>query len=409
VRGDAEGGVDARAGVTNATSEEGDRSMQTRPSPAQGSRGTARDYLGELGVRPIVNAAGTYTKFTGSLMRPEAVEAIAAMSRRYVRLDELHDAVGRRIAGLLGCEAAMVTSGAAGALTLATVACMTGCDPDKIRRVPETAGMPTEVIIQRTHRFPYDHAVRNCGVRLVEIDSRADLERAAGDRTAALLFLNKAEPAGRIHAQEFVAIGKSLGIPTINDAAADVPPMETLFRLTRLGFDLVAISGGKGLQGPQNTGLLLGRQELIAAARLNTGPNSDSLGRPLKVSKEDMVGLMVALEQYLQRDHETEWAEWDRRVRVIQERLESVAGVRTERFVPGIANEAPHVRIRWAAGAAGMSPADVAQRLRDGEPSIEVVPVPSDEGCLEVAVSTLLDGEAEIVARRLYEILAGGR
>jgi L-seryl-tRNA(Ser) seleniumtransferase len=319
----------------------------------------------------------------------------------------LHDAVGRRIAAVLRCEAAMVTSGAAGALTLGTVACMTGCDPDKIRRVPETAGMPTEVVIQRTHRFPYDHAVRNCGVRLVEVDSRGDLERAIGDRTAALLFLNKAEPAGQIHAQEFVAIGKSRGIPTINDAAADVPPMETLFRLTRLGFDLVAISGGKGLQGPQNTGLLLGRRELIAAARLNTGPNSDALGRPLKVSKEDMVGLMVALEQYLQRDHEAEWAEWERRVRVIQERLEALPGVRTERFVPVIANEAPHVRIRWAADTSGMSPADVAQRLREGEPSIEVVPAPSGEGCLEVASSTLLDGEAEIVARRLYEILAG--
>jgi L-seryl-tRNA(Ser) seleniumtransferase len=339
-------------------------------------------------------------------MRPEVLDAIAAMSRRYVRLDELHDAVGRRIAALLECEAAMVTSGAFGALTLATAACMTGRDPDKVRRLPETTGMRDEVVIQRAHRFAYDHALRNCGVRLVEVESRDDLERAVGERTAALLFLNKAEPDGRITAAEFVETASRREIPTINDAAADVPPVDTLFTLTRMGFDLVAVSGGKGLHGPQNAGLLLGRRELIAAARLNTGPNSDTLGRGLKVSKEDMVGMMVALEQYLQRDHEADWQEWERRARLIEERLEAIPGVRAEQFVPVIANHVPHVRIRWDQRLVRIGAAEVAQRLRDGDPSIEVVPAPAEERCLEVATWTLLDGEAEIVARRIHDMLA---
>jgi L-seryl-tRNA(Ser) seleniumtransferase len=267
--------------------------------------------------------------------------------------------------------------------------------------------MPDQVLIQRAHRFPYDHAVRNCGVRLVEVESRQDLEQAIGSRTAMLLFLNKAEPSGRIKAAEFVEIGRSRGIPTMNDAAADVPPTDTLFRLTRMGFDLVAVSGGKGLQGPQNTGLLLGRRDLIAAARLNTGPNSDSLGRGLKVSKEDMVAVMVALEQYLLRDHDAEWREWERNVRVIGERLAAVPGVRTERFVPAVANRVPHIRIRWDQGQIPVTPAQAMERLRNSDPPIELVPAPSEAGCLEAASCTLLDGEADIVAARLGEILSG--
>jgi D-glucosaminate-6-phosphate ammonia-lyase len=381
--------------------------MQAQQSPPRQTSGAARDFLAELGVRPIINAAGTYTKFTGSLMRPEAVEAIAAMSRRYVRLDELQEAVGRRIAALLSCEAAMVTSGAYGALTLGTAACMTGCDEDNIRRLPDTGGMPSDVIIQRAHRFPYDHAVRNCGVRLVEVDSANDLERAINEgTTAALLFLNKAEPLGRVSAADWVEIGRRRGVPTLNDAAADVPPADTLFRLTRMGFDLVALSGGKGLQGPQNTGLLLGRADLIRAARLNTGANSDSLGRGLKVSKEDMVAMLVALEEYLRRDHEAEWREWERRAQLIQARVEAIPGVRADQFVPAVANRVPHVRITWDPRTVRLGAAEAAQRLRDGDPPIEVVPQPSVGESLEVAAWTLLDGEAEIVADRIAEVLA---
>ena len=306
-----------------------------------------RDFLGELGVRPIINGAGTYTALTAALMPPEAVQAFAAMSRHFVRLDELHDAVGRRIAKLLACEAAMVTSGGFGALTLGTAACITGTDPERIRRLPDTAGMKNEVIVQKSHRFAYDHAVRNCGVRLIEVESEDDVERALTERTAMMLFLNKNEPQGRIPAAKFVRLGKHLGIPTLNDAAADVPPVENLFAHTLLGFDLVAVSGGKGLRGPQGAGLLLGRADLIHAARLNTAPHSDTIGRGLKVSKEEMIAMMVALEVYLQRDHQADWREWERRVDMIREGLAAVLGVTTECFVPPIANQVPHARIRW--------------------------------------------------------------
>jgi D-glucosaminate-6-phosphate ammonia-lyase len=338
-------------------------------------------------------------------MLPEVVQAIEAMSGVYVRLDELHDAVGERIASLLGCEAAMVTSGAFAGLALGTAACMTGDDPARIRRLPDTAGMKCEVVVQKSHRFLYDHAVRNCGVRLIEVESRAELERAIGAGTAMLLFLNKAEPRGQVKAAEFVHVGRTHGVPTLNDAAADVPPVDNLFRLTRMGFDLVTFSGGKGLRGPQSAGLLLGRKELVRAARLNTAPHSDTFGRGLKVSKEEIVAMMVAVERYLARDHEADWREWEARVQTIREGLAALPGVSTERFVPPIANEIPHVRVRWDRAVVGIDRAAAVRQLRDGEPSIESIPSPCEEDTLEIASWTLRPGEAEIVARRIREIL----
>jgi len=376
-----------------------------RGAPTAGQR----DFLGELGVRPIINGAGTYTMFTASLMPPEVARAMEAAARRFVRLDELHDAAGRRIAALLRCEAAMVSAGAFGALTLATAACTAGTDPERIRRLPETSGMRNEVIIQKSHRFSYDHAVRNCGVRLIEVETREDLTRAVNERTAMLLFLNKNEPLGRITASEFVELGKQCGVPTLNDAAADVPPVDNLFKYTQMGFDLVAFSGGKGIRGPQGAGLLLGRADLIRAARLNTAPHSDTLGRGLKVSKEELVAMLVALELYLERDHDADWREWEARVKVIGDGLAGVPGVTAERFVPRIANQVPHLRIRWHPGSPPIAPDAVARQLREGEPSIELVPVPEDANNLEVASWTLEPGEAEIVARRLREIFLAAR
>jgi len=313
--------------------------------------------------------------FTASLMPPEVVRAMETAARCFVRLDELHDAVGRRIAALLRCEAAMVSAGAFGALTLATAACTAGADPERIRRLPETSGMRNEVIIQKSHRFSYDHAVRNCGVSLIEVETREDLTRAVNERTAMLLFLNKNEPLGRITASEFVELGKRCGVPTLNDAAADVPPVDNLFTYTEMGFDLVAFSGGKGIRGPQGAGLLLGRADLIRA----------------------------------ERDHDADWREWEARVKIIGDALAGVPGVTAERFVPRIANQVPHLRIRWHPGGPPIAPDAVARRLREGEPSIELVPVPEDASSLEVASWMLEPGEAEIVARRLREIFLAAR
>jgi D-glucosaminate-6-phosphate ammonia-lyase len=368
-------------------------------------RGARRDFWRELGIRPIINGAGSYTMFTGSLMRPEVLETIAATAGEYVRLVEVQQAVGKRIASLLGCEAAMVSSGAAAALTLGTAACITGKNPDFIQRIPDTTGMKNQVIIQKTHRFPYDHMVRNCGVRLVEVETREELEKAISPATALMLFLNKAEPQGQVKMEEFVAIGKKHGVPTFNDAAADVPPIEYLLKPIRLGFDLVTVSGGKGIRGPQSAGLLLGRKDLIEAALLNTAPHSDTMGRSCKVNKEEIVATMVALESFLKEDHQVNWREWERRVETIAKIVSAVPGVKSEPFIPQIANEVPHLRVDWDREEIRLTPQEVMQQLRDGEPSIELVPGP--QAGVEIAAWTLKPGEAEVVGERLRAILAG--
>ena len=365
-----------------------------------------RDYFKELGIRPFINAAGTYTTLTASLMQPEVVQAIDYASKQFVHLIDLHDAVGKRIASLIGCEAAMVTAGAASALTLGTAACMTGTNQDFIRRLPDSTGMKTEVIIQKSHRYGYDHAVRNCGIRFVEVETREELERAINDRTVMMLFLNENEPVGKIKAAEFAELGKKHNIPTFTDAAADVPPVDHLSRYTKMGFDLVTFSGGKGLRGPQSAGLLLGRQDLIAAARLNGPPNSDTIGRGMKVNKEEYLGMMVAIELYVKMDHAAEWREFEKRVKVVADSVGPVHGVKTESFIPEIANAVPHLRITWDPGAVTITAAEAVKRLREGEPSIELRPGAKDG--LEVAVWMLQPGEAQIVAKRIREVLKGG-
>jgi L-seryl-tRNA(Ser) seleniumtransferase len=361
-----------------------------------------RDYFAELGVRPFINAAGTYTAMTASLMAPEVMDAINYASRHYVMLDELHDRVGERIATLLRCEAAMVTSGAASALTLATAAVLTGTDRQKIADIPNLAGMKNEVIIQKAHRFGYDHAVRNCGVRLVEVETRQDLERAINDKTAMLFFYNNNNREGRILDEEFAQLGHTHGIPTLNDAAADVPPVENLWKYTKMGFDLVAFSGGKGLRGPQSAGLLLGRKDLIAAARLNAPPNGNTVGRGMKVNKEEIVGMLAAVEMYLRKDHALEQRDFEQRAETIRSSVAAVPGVAAEIFVPEVANHVPHVRISWPAAAGGPTAADVVKELRDGEPSIATR---SEGDALVVGVWMMRPGDEKIVARRLRQVL----
>ncbi|MGH9659041.1 MAG: aminotransferase class V-fold PLP-dependent enzyme [Bryobacteraceae bacterium] len=364
---------------------------------------TKRDYFKELGIKPFINAAGTYTTLTASLMPAEVVQAIEYASRQYVRLNELHDAAGARIASLLGCEAAMITAGAASALTLGTAACMTGKSMEFVRRLPDTTGMKTEVIIQKSHRYGYDHAIRNCGTRFVEVETREELERAVNDRTVMMLYFNANEPRGQIQAAEFAELGKKHRIPTFNDAAADVPPLETFSKHLKMGFDLVTFSGGKGIRGPQSAGLLLGRKDLIEAARLNGPPNSDSIGRGMKVNKEELLAMMVAVEVYVKKDHAAEWKEWEKRIKLIADTVAPM-GVQAETFVPEIANAVPHLRLKW--DESKIKSSEATRRLREGEPSIELRP--GARNCLEVAVWMMQPGEAQIVARRIREVLKGG-
>jgi D-glucosaminate-6-phosphate ammonia-lyase len=364
-----------------------------------------RDYFAELGVRPFINAAGTYTVLTASLMTPECMQAIDYSSHYFVHLNELHDRVGERIATLIGCEGAMVSAGAASALTLGTAACMTGTNEELVRRLPDTTGMKTEVIIQKSHRYGYDHAVRNCGIRFVEVESREDLERAINDKTAMMLFFNAATPPAPIKADEFAQLGKKHSVPTFNDAAADVPPVENLSKYIKMGFDLVTFSGGKGIRGPQSAGLLLGRRDLIQAARLNASPNSDSIGRGMKVNKEELLGMLAAVETFIKKDHEAEWRDWDKRVKTIADTVGPINGVKSERFVPEISNAVPHLRITWDESQLKITPAEAVKKLREGNPSIELRPGAAQG--IEVAVWMLQPGEAQIVARRIREVLKG--
>jgi len=363
-----------------------------------------RDVIHELGLRTFINAAGTYTMLTASLMPPEVMDAMRAASRQFVNLTELQDAVGKRIAELLECEAAMVTSGAAGALTAGTAGCLTGKDQSRIVRLPDLTGMKSEVLIQKSHRYGYDHAVRACGIRMVEVETADEFERAVSDRTAMALFFNDADPRGKINAEEFVRLGKKHNVPTFNDAAADVPPVTNLKKYTKMGFDLVTFSGGKGMCGPQSAGLLLGRKDLIEAARLNTSPYSDSVARGMKVNKEEMVGMLVALELFVNRDHEAESREWDRRVDVIRKAAEKVKSVSSDVEVLPIANHTPHLKLRWDQNVVKITPPEAMKQLRAGTPSIEACPATNREE-LVFTVWMLQKGEAEVVAKRVAEVL----
>jgi len=357
-----------------------------------------------LGVRTRINAKGTYTYLTGSLLPPEVAEAMRQAGEHYVYLEELQAAAGKQIAQWVGVEAAMVTSGAAGAMTLATAACVAGKDPDKIRRIPDTTGMKTEVVVQKSHRNGFDHAVRNAGVRLVEVDTLEEAEQAINPNTAMLYFSNFAQNRGRIGLEQWVALGKKHGVPTFNDAAADVPPVSHLSEYNKMGFDLVAFSGGKGLRGPQCAGLLLGRKDLIEAALLNNNPNEDTIGRGMKVGKEEIVGMFAAVERYLKIDHDEEWKAWERKLGQIERMVSAVPGVRTERFVPEVANHVPHLCVSWDEAALGLTRADCATQLEQGEPSI-VCLVDDERKGVAVTPYMMQPVDELIVARRLRSIL----
>ncbi len=360
-----------------------------------------REFFTELGVRPFINAAGTYTDMTASLMLPEVMEAINYASGQFVMLNELHDKVGQRLAQLLKCEAAMVTCGAASALTLGTAGVLTGTDPQKIAALPSLANMKSEVIIQKAHRFGYERALRNTGVRFIEIESVEDLERAVTWHTAMMLFYNNNNTEGQIPDAEFARLGKKLKVPTFNDAAADVPPVENFWKYTQMGFDLVTFSGGKGLRGPQSAGLLLGRKDLIEAARMNSSPNGSAIGRGMKVNKEELLGMLVAVESFLARDHDADRRDYDERAELIRKSVTAVPGVQAEVYVPEVANHVPHIKITWDAGTRGLTPEKAIELLRDGTPSIRVRPGKE----IVVGVWMMRPGEAPIVAKRLREVL----
>jgi D-glucosaminate-6-phosphate ammonia-lyase len=241
-------------------------------------------------------------------------------------------------------------------------------------------------------------------VKLVEVETAEELERARGPRTAMMLFANFLDPDGAIKSDEFVKLGKKLAVPTFNDCSADVTPYDRIYKFAKSGFDLVTVSGGKGICGPQSAGILFGRKDLIEAARLNTSPYSDSIARGMKVNKEEMIGMMVALELFLKRDWDADMKEYQKRARTISDALASLPGVKTEVEIPEIANHVPHLHVRWDQARIRIAPPEVRKQLLAGEPSIEVNPASNGEE-LVIGVWMLQTGETQVVARRLRAIL----
>jgi uncharacterized pyridoxal phosphate-dependent enzyme len=395
--------IQSLAALPFAGSLLGVKSLSAQPNTAAVVSGLRRDFFKELGLRTFINAAGTYTSMTGSLMPKEVIEAISYGANEYVNLDDLQDKVGERIAELLDCEYATVSSGCFGAMSIGMAGILTGKDPKKVKQLPNTEGMKNEVIIQESHTIGYAQALTNVGAKVVKVKTAKQLERAITDKTCMLWFLNAHTDRGEIKWEEFVALGKKHNIPTFIDCAADVPPVENLFRFTKMGFDLVAFSGGKGLRGPQSAGLLLGKRKYIEAARMHTPPRGETIGRGMKVNKEEVLGMLAALELYLQKDHAKEWELWESQIQLISESATSVAGVETEIHVPPYANHVPSLKIRWDEKKVKISPDEVRKQLREGHPSIQTV---GDSKSVGMTTWMMVPGQERIVAKRVKEILS---
>jgi uncharacterized pyridoxal phosphate-dependent enzyme len=360
----------------------------------------------ELGVTTVINCEGTMTTLGGSLLHPELEAVMAMAGRHFVSIPDLEVAAGKRIAEMLKLPDgyfALVTSGAAAAMQSGLAGILTGENEALIRQLPDLTGMKSEVIIQKSHRNPFDHQLRNTGVKLIEIETRDQLRQAVNDRTAMMHFSNFANAAGQIKVDEWVRLAKQYNVPCMNDAAADTPPVSHLWDYAQLGYDLITFSGGKAIRGPQCAGLLIGRRDLVSYALLNNSPHEDTLGRSQKVGKEEIIGMVKALELYLNEDHDRLAQQWQSRLEGISRELTKVPGVSTEFFSPDIANHVPHMHISWDSRV-NLEPKQVSKLLRDSKPSIVIGGGEGRPG-LSMCSFMLQPGEDKIVAELLSRIL----
>ena len=374
------------------------------------------DVYKRLGLRPIINAAGTYTHLGGSLMPPEVIAAMNDAAQGYVPIRDLTKATGERIAQLTGNEAALVTTGAAGAIFVGTCACIAGDDPDKAKRLPFTDGMKNEVVTQKLHLTGWTRQCEAAGARMIEVEYKEQLERAINGRTAMVYFLvadrhfgtyrdQPDAPGGKVSLAECVAIAKTARVPILVDAAAELPPPENLSAYTKQGVDLVAFSGGKGLRGPQNAGLLVGRKDLVNIAATFQSPYS-GIGRDLKIAKETMIGMVAAVERYIKVDHAAEWKEWARQIDYMRDILGKVSGVETGYVPKEITNHVPRLWVKWDEKAFNFSREDCFKALQDGDPSI--VPLRTPMG-VTIVPWMMAPGQEKLVAQRLREVLEHAR
>ncbi len=395
------------------------RSMSERLAAATGKPVTSEVYR-RLGVRPFINARGTWTYLSGSLELPEVRKAVDAAAQHFVDIFELQQGAGRKLAELSGAESGMVTSGAAGAMAAATAGCIAGTDPARVWQLPDTTGLKNEVVMLGG-RSAFDSAIRLTGAKLVVVRTLEDLSKALNEKTAMIYTTWLGD-----RLEKALQIAKSAKVPLMLDDAAGIPPIGNLTLYAKMGVDLFCFSGGKGLRGPQCSGILLGRKKLIEAALAQCNPWEGAVCRAMKVGKEEIIGVLAAVEWWTKQDLEALNKEWSRRVDRISKIVETVPGVKTEVKIPEDGNRYPTLTVMWDEDAWGFTVADCDRALREGEPRIEVLTssnpslVPAvEEGWqegrkktprrkdqLQIISMTLQDGEELVVGKRLREILS---
>jgi D-glucosaminate-6-phosphate ammonia-lyase len=370
--------------------------LPLRAAPREGA-----NIYERIGVQPVINCRGTFTIISGSQSLPEVKAAMEQASRHYVHLDELMDGVGKRLAELTKAEWGIVTAGCAAALTHSTAACIAGSNPEKMQRIPMLEGLKNEVVMPRQSRNVYDHAIRMTGVKMITPESRDEFLAALRPSVAMVALLGEDLPRHPMKLEEMAEAAHRHGIPIIVDAAAERLTIPN-FYLTK-GADMVAYSGGKCLRGPQCAGVLLGRKDLLQAAWINSAPHH-AFGRSLKVGKEEIMGMLAAVEAWVKRDHDAEWKQWEGWLGTIREKVTTVPTVKTEIQQPrGPSNYAPTMRITWDVAKLGANGRDVADALLAGSPRIVIS---EGENSLTIMPYMMMPGDDAIAARRIHEVLS---
>jgi len=400
------------------------RDLYAQAASAVG-RDPRQNVYTRLGLKTVINCRGTWTYLSGSLEFPEVREAQVEAAQHFVNMLELQRAVGKRLSELTGAESGIVTSGAAGAMAAAAAGCMAGTDDKYIWQLPDTTGLKHEVIMVGG-RSAFDSAIRLTGAKLVLVYSPEELANAINENTAMIYTTDLGEKL-----QKSLSIAKEHKIPMLLDDAAGIPPVDNAKLYARMGIDLYCFSGGKGLRGPQCSGLLLGRKDLIEAALLNCAPREGAVCRPMKVGKEEVIGCLTALETWLKVDEKKLYAEWNERIDRIRKLVETVPGVKTDTFIPDDGNRYPTLRVYWDQQSWQYKIADCVQELRSGDPVIEVLgadnpslvkavregnpnPKPNRKELkqpdhIELVSMTIKPGEEIIVGQRLRAILGAAQ
>jgi L-seryl-tRNA(Ser) seleniumtransferase len=395
----------------------GARSLANTVSRSAGKSFSANIYT-RLGARPFINGRGTWTYLSGSLELPEVRQATQEASEYFIDMFELQSAAGRCLAKLSGAESAMVTSGSAGAMASATAACIAGSDPKLVWQLPDTTGLKSEVVMMGG-RSEFDSAIRLAGGKLVLAPTVEDLHPALTSQTAMVYTTWRDERLERV-----LKISKAAGVPLLLDDAAGIPPFENFSRYAKMGIDLYCFSGGKGLCGPQCSGLLLGRKDLIDAALYNTSPWEGAVCRPMKVGKEEIMGILAAVDYWSKADLAALNKEWQGRVERIQKLVDTVPGVTSDISIPTDGNSYPTLTVNWDEKKFALTVAQCDEQLRAGEPRIEVLTNSNPSGVLardkhdesedqpnrlQIISMTLQPGEELIVGNRLRQILSKAR